>query len=118
MSKTNKGIKIALGIGIVVFVGLFAGFFANELQKSFVTSDAKNLAFAATTAVFGIIAIGIGFSLKRSSAVSGGLFGGGVVALVESIVSYWGEMNSGVRLFLLGFVIAALVYLGIKKVKD
>ena len=64
--------------------------------------------------VFGLLAIITGVTLGLES-VSAGIMGGGVLLVLYGIIRYWGELGKYWRLFLLGLVLAALIWIGYKK---
>lgn len=68
--------------------------------------------------ILGLASIIIGFLTSGASAVSSGLSFGGVVALIIGTVSYWSDMQDYIRLIILALALAALIWLGVKKIRD
>lgn len=68
--------------------------------------------------ILGVISIGISFALSNFAAVSLGLSLGGVLSLVIASIRYWGYMEGYLRVIVLGVALIALVWLGIKKIKE
>lgn len=68
--------------------------------------------------VLGLIALVIGFFLFEITAVSLGLSFGGVLSFIIGSIRYWSDMDDYLRVIILGLALAALIWLGIKKIKD
>ena len=68
--------------------------------------------------ILGILSIVLGFSFARISSISLGLSLGGVLSLVIGSMRYWSDMNDIVRVCVLAFALATLVWLGVKKIKE
>ncbi|HEY9583256.1 MAG TPA: hypothetical protein VJK09_03060 [Candidatus Paceibacterota bacterium] len=68
--------------------------------------------------ILGIIAIITSFYLAHVEAVSLGLSLGGVVAIIVGAVSYWSNMNDKLRFAVLLVGLVALIWLGVKKIRD
>ena len=68
--------------------------------------------------VAGVLSLGAGFFLAQYSAVSFGLSFGGVLSFVIGSVRYWSDMDDYIRVIILGLALVALIWLGIKKIKD
>lgn len=71
-----------------------------------------------TLVVLGVLTIVISFMLTGAGIVSLGLSLGGVLSLIIGSIRYWGNMNDWLRLAVLGFALAVLIWLGIKKFKE
>lgn len=65
----------------------------------------------------GVLALIAGFFLKLE-VLSLSLSLGGVVSLVIGSMRYWSRMDDMLRLVVLGFALAALVWVGIKKIRE
>ncbi len=72
----------------------------------------RNVFIIAT--VIGLIALFIGVSLKLGS-VSAGLMGGGVLTIIYGVIRYWGDAEDWLRFVILGVALAALIWIGYKK---
>ena len=68
--------------------------------------------------VLGVISIGVSFALVATVAVSLGLSLGGVLSLVIASMRYWSYMEGYLRVVVLGLALAALIWLGVKKIKE
>lgn len=68
--------------------------------------------------VAGVISLAVGFFLNAYTAVSLGLSFGGVLSFVIGSVRYWSDMDDYLRVIILGLALAALIWLGVKKIKD
>ena len=68
--------------------------------------------------ILGVISFGLGFWLAAYSAVSTGLSLGGVVSFLVGTIRYWSDMDDYLRVIILGLALAALLWLGIKKLKQ
>ncbi|MEK7536098.1 MAG: hypothetical protein AAB590_03760 [Patescibacteria group bacterium] len=68
--------------------------------------------------VLGIIAIIASFKFIATEAVSLGLSLGGVISMIVGAIRYWSNMDDKLRfgVLLIGFI--ALIWLGIKKIRD
>lgn len=66
----------------------------------------------------GIIAIVIGFLIIQAETVSLGLSFGGLISLIVGTIGYWSAMNDYLRFIILGIVLAILIWIGIKKIRD
>ena len=67
-----------------------------------------------TSLIIGLVVIFAGVVLKLES-VSAGIMGGGVLLVLYGMIIYWGELGKYLRLFILGLVLAALIWIGYKK---
>lgn len=68
--------------------------------------------------VVGILLLIGSVFLKGAEAVSLGLSFGGVLALIIGSVRYWSDMNDILRVVILGFALAGLIYVAWKKFHD
>lgn len=68
--------------------------------------------------VAGLISLVIGFFLSNISAVSLGLSLGGVLSFIIGTIRYWSNMDDYLRVIILGLALAALIWLGVKKIRD
>ena len=88
-------------------------------QKNF--NDAQSVynrnVFVALT-VLGVLSLVAGFFLPNIVAVSLGLSLGGVLSLIIGSTRYWSDMNDYLRVIVLGLALAALIFLGVKKIKE
>lgn len=66
----------------------------------------------------GLLAIGGSFLVASYEAVSLGLSLGGVLSFIIASIRYWSDMNEYLRVIVLGFALVALIWLGIKKIKN
>jgi len=67
--------------------------------------------------ILGILSIIAGFVTSKYEAVSVGLSFGGVLSLIIGTMRYWSAMDDYLRFIVLGIALAALIWLGIKKIK-
>jgi len=65
----------------------------------------------------GIAAIISGIMIKREAVASGFMFGG-ILSVIIGAMRYWSHMHDLLRFIILGAVLALLVWVGYKKVKD
>lgn len=68
--------------------------------------------------VLGALAIIISFFVSGVSAVALGLALGGVLSLVIASIRYWSYMQEYWRFGVLAVALAALIWLGVKKIKE
>lgn len=68
--------------------------------------------------VLGVISLVAGFFLSEITAVSLGLSFGGVLSFIVGSVRYWSDMDNYLQVIILGLALIALIWLGIKKIKD
>ena len=68
--------------------------------------------------VFGILALALGVHLSSISVVSLGLSFGGILSLIIGSSRYWSDMQDWLRVAVLGAALVALIWIGIKKIKD
>ena len=68
--------------------------------------------------VLGLISLGLGFLVISANPVANGFLGGGLISLIVGTIRYWSEMNDYLRFIILGFALAALVWLGYKKIRN
>lgn len=68
--------------------------------------------------VLGTASLVLGFFLVSVSAVSTGFLFGGLLSLFIGTTRYWSDMNEFLRLIVLALVLACLIWLGYKKLKD
>ena len=66
--------------------------------------------------VLGLISLGLGFLIIQAAPVANGFLGGGLLSLIIGSVRYWSEMNDYLRFIILGLALAALIWLGYKKI--
>lgn len=69
------------------------------------------------TLISGIIAIILGVVLTLAS-VSSGIFAGGILTVIYGTLRYWGDMADVLRFTILGLVLALLIWVGYKKLKN
>ena len=88
-------------------------------QKMF--EDAQQLynrnVFIALT-ILGVLSLVIGFFLSEITAVSLGLSFGGVLSFIVGSIRYWSDMDDYLRVIILGLALVALIWLGVKKIRD
>jgi hypothetical protein len=65
--------------------------------------------------VTGLVSLLIGFRIAASPPVSSGFVFGGVVAFIVGTTTYWGDMDEYLRFIVLGIALAALIYIGYRK---
>lgn len=68
--------------------------------------------------ILGISSLAVGAFVTISSVVSLGFSFGGVVSLFIGSVRYWSDMQDWLRVAVLAAALVALVWIGIKKIKD
>ncbi len=66
----------------------------------------------------GVISLLGGFALAVYEAVSLGFSLGGVLSLVIATIRYWSDMDDRLRVVVLGFALATLIYVAVKKFKN
>ena len=50
-------------------------------------------------------------------SVSAGLMGGGILTMLYGLLQYWDELGDILRFIILGIILCALIWIGIKKLK-
>lgn len=65
----------------------------------------------------GIISLGLGIAISAAPAVASGLAFGGVVSFLVGTTIYWDDMDEYRRFIILAIVLAALIWVGYKKMK-
>jgi len=68
--------------------------------------------------ILGIGSLVLGASILGLSVVSLGFSFGGVVSLLIGSARYWSDMNDILRVVVLALALGALIWLGVKKIKD
>lgn len=68
--------------------------------------------------ILGIASLVIGAYVTAISVVSLGFSFGGVISLFIGSVRYWSDMHDWLRVGVLGVALAALIWLGVKKIRD
>jgi hypothetical protein len=68
--------------------------------------------------ILGLASFVVGFWLISYAAVSTGLSLGGVVSFLVGTIRYWSSMDDYLRVIILGLVLVALIWLGIKKLNS
>lgn len=68
--------------------------------------------------VAGIVLLGGSVFLAGAEAVSLGLSFGGVLALIIGSTTYWSDMDDILRVVILGFALAALIFVAWKKFRE
>ncbi len=66
----------------------------------------------------GVIALIVSFFVAGTPAVSLGLSLGGVLSLIVGTVRYWSNMDNYLQVIILGLALIALIWLGVKKIKE
>lgn len=68
--------------------------------------------------VAGVIALIVSFFVAGTPAVSLGLSLGGVLSLIIGTMRYWSNMDNYLQVIILGLALIALIWLGVKKIKE
>ena len=68
--------------------------------------------------VIGMIAIIVGGVILSIESVGSGIMGGGVLLVIYGTMRYWGEMSKYIRIIILGLVLAVLIWIGYKKLRN
>lgn len=68
--------------------------------------------------ILGVVSILVGVFTSQISAVSLGLSLGGVLSLVIGSTRYWSSMDDILRVIILGLALVALIWVGVRKIKD
>ena len=68
--------------------------------------------------IAGLASLIIGFFLNAISSVSLGLSLGGVVSFIIGTIRYWSNMDDYLRVIILGLALVALIWIGVKKIRD
>ena len=68
--------------------------------------------------ILGVLTILIGLGIKNVQALSFGLMLGGLINIIQGILRYWSEMNEYLRFVILGILLALLIWISYKKLKD
>lgn len=66
--------------------------------------------------ILGLISLGLGFLAISAAPVANGFLGGGLLSVIIGSIRYWSEMNDYLRFIILGVALAALIWLGYKKI--
>jgi len=69
------------------------------------------------TVILGLISLIIGGIKLKLASVSSGIMGGGALMIIYGTLRYWGNLAKIGRLFILGLVLAVLIWIGYKKFK-
>jgi ABC-type phosphate transport system permease subunit len=88
-------------------------------QKSYDTAHAlydRNVFIVLV--ILGVLSLVAGTYLTTFSAVSFGLSFGGVISLLVGAMRYWSNMHDWLRVAVLAAALIALIWLGIKKIKE
>lgn len=127
----NNGIKIAMGIGLVMVLTLFVIFGAQYMGDTFKTMCSQenpldftkcdkqfDTAFTVFAIIIGLIALTVGLKIKHNNTLSGGLVGGGIVSLIMAVINYWSNLNAVVRVGAIGVLALMLIFIAYKKLRD
>lgn len=88
-------------------------------QKEYQTSlELYNRNVFIILVVAGLLSLIIGFFISSISAVSLGLSLGGVLSFIIGTIRYWSNMDDYLRVIILGLALIALIWLGVKKIRD
>ena len=68
--------------------------------------------------IIGVAALAGGIILTTAEAVSLGFTFGGLLAILVGTAKYWSQMDDYLRFVILGFSLTALIWVGVKKIKD
>lgn len=68
--------------------------------------------------ILGIASLSVGVFVTGISVVSLGLSFGGVISLLIGSIRYWSDMDDWLRVAVLGVALVALIWLGVKKIRD
>lgn len=68
--------------------------------------------------VLGTVSVALGIFFNAVSAISFGLLYGGLLSFLIGTSRYWSDMNEYLRFVILGIVLAALLWVGYRKLKD
>ncbi len=68
--------------------------------------------------ILGVASLVLGVMFASISVVSTGLSFGGVISLIIGSMRYWSDMNDIVRVLVLAFALAALIWIGVKKIRE
>lgn len=68
--------------------------------------------------ILGVISLGVGFFAISVKAVSAGFLFGGFISLLVASIRYWSGMNEYLRFIILVILLAGLIFLGYKRLKD
>lgn len=68
--------------------------------------------------VLGVVVLALGAFLTASSVVSLGLSFGGVLSLIIGAARYWSDMHDIVRVIVLACALGALIWIGVRKIKE
>lgn len=67
--------------------------------------------------IAGLISVVLGGIILKLESVSSGIMGGGVLSIIYGTTRYWGDLADVGRFFILGLVLAALIWIGYRKFK-
>lgn len=67
--------------------------------------------------IAGLISVVLGGIILKLESVSSGIMGGGVLSIIYGTIRYWGDLADVGRFFILGLVLAALIWIGYRKFK-
>jgi hypothetical protein len=68
--------------------------------------------------VLGAVSVALGIFFSAVAAISSGFLYGGLLSFLIGTTRYWSNMDEYLRFIILGIVLAALVWVGWKKLKD
>jgi len=68
--------------------------------------------------ILGVATLALGVMFSGISAVSLGLSFGGVISLIIGAMRYWSDMNDVVRVVVLAAALVALIWIGVKKIRE
>jgi len=67
--------------------------------------------------ILGLSAVILGGVILKLPSVSAGIMGGGALTIIYGTLRYWGNLADVGRFFVLGIVLAVLIWIGYKKIK-
>ena len=68
--------------------------------------------------ILGVLCVVLGLLVKKVQALSFGLMLGGLISIIYGIIRYWAQMNEYLRFIVLGILLAILIWISYKKLKD
>ncbi len=68
--------------------------------------------------ILGVLSLAGGFAVAAYEAVSLGFSFGGVLSLFIATTAYWSNLDEYLRVIVLGLALAALIWLGVKKIQN
>lgn len=114
----EKPVRIVEGIGVVDGEEEYCNAQATCSKEYDAAKNLYNRNVFIVLVLLGGVSVGAGILFSGVTAVSSGFLYGGLISFLIGSTRYWSDMNEYLRFGILGLVLAGLIWLGYRKLKD